>query len=85
MIELGSPEAHSESKNLPQNNKPLRYLSKEACRELVSKYDSHVPPIGITALHSGMCKGEILLRKWAHEDLNSGFVLRDRTENGERR
>ena len=39
----------------------------------------------ITALNSGMRKQEILTLKWDQVDLKHGFILLDRTKNGERR
>ena len=39
----------------------------------------------ITALHSGLRKGEILSLKWDAVDLKHGFILLDRTKNGQRR
>jgi integrase len=72
-------------KQLPENNKRLRYLSKEECAEMINKCDNHVKPIVITALNTGMRKGEILSLKWEHVDLKHSFVLLDRTKNGERR
>lgn len=37
------------------------------------------------ALNTGMRKGEILSLKWDNVDLRHGFILLDRTKNGERR
>lgn len=45
----------------------------------------YVKPIVITALHTGMRKGEILSLKWDNVDLKHGFILLDVTKNGERR
>ena len=48
--------------------------------------DSHLKPIVITALNTGMRRGEILGLKWdEHIDLRHGFILLNRTKNGERR
>ncbi len=38
----------------------------------------------MTALNSGMRKGEILGLKWDNVDLKQGFILLDKTKNGER-
>jgi len=72
-------------KLLPENNRRLRYLSKEECQSLVNACDSHLKPIVVTALNTGMRKGEILNLKWDNVDLQHGFILLDRTKNGERR
>jgi Phage integrase family. len=39
----------------------------------------------VTALNTGMRKQEILTVKWDQLDLKHGFILLDRTKNGERR
>lgn len=72
-------------KLLEENNRRLNYLSKEECQALVNACDSHVRPIVIMALNTGMRKGEILGLKWDNIDLRHGFILLDRTKNGERR
>jgi integrase len=70
---------------LEENNKRLRFLSKDECRALVSSCEPHLRPIVTTALNTGMRKGEILSLKWEQIDLKHGFIMLDRTKNGERR
>jgi integrase len=72
-------------KPLKNVGKRLRYLSREECRELVNACDSHLRPIVVTALNTGMRRGEIFSLKWDNVDLKHGFILLDRTKNGERR
>jgi integrase len=73
-------------KPLRDDGKRLRYLSKEECQALVNACDSHLKPIAITALNTGMRRGEILGLKWdEHIDLRHGFILLNKTKNGERR
>jgi integrase len=72
-------------KLLEENNRRLRYLSKEECQELANNCEPHLKPIIITALNTGMRKGEILNLKWEQVDLKHGFILLDITKNGERR
>ena len=73
-------------KPLRDDGKRLRYLSKEECQTLINACDSHLKPIVITALNTGMRRGEILGLKWdEHIDLRHGFILLNRTKNGERR
>jgi len=73
-------------KLLPENNRRLRYLSKEECQQLVSVCNHYLKPIVITALSTGMRKSEILGLKWDQNiDLRHGFILLDITKNGERR
>jgi len=72
-------------KLLEENNARLRYLSKEECQTLINSCDSHLKPIVIMALNTGMRKGEILSLKWDNVDMKHGFILLDITKNGERR
>lgn len=72
-------------KNLPENNKRLRYLSREEIHNLISACRGITRAIVITALNTGMRKGEILNLKWEKVDLKHGFILLDRTKNGDRR
>ncbi|MHC4196901.1 MAG: site-specific integrase [Planctomycetota bacterium] len=63
----------------------LRFLSKEECQALIEVCSPHLRPIVVTALNSGMRKGEILRLRWEQVDLKHGFILLDITKNGERR
>ena len=72
-------------KLLEENNRRLRYLSKEECQKLLSECDAHVRPIVAVALNTGMRKGEILGLTWDNVDMKHGFILLDHTKNGERR
>jgi integrase len=72
-------------KLLEENNKRLRYLSKEEGQALVQECVSHLKPLVITALNTGMRKSEILFLKWENVDLRHGFILLSVTKNGERR
>lgn len=70
---------------LRDDSRRLRYLSIEECQALINSCDPHLKPIVITALNTGMRKGEILNLKWDNIDLRHGFILLDITKNGERR
>jgi len=74
-------------KLLKEKNKRLRFLSKEECQELLSECSDVVKPIVITALNTGMRRGEILGLKWANVDLKHGFILLEdgMVKNDERR
>jgi len=72
-------------KLLQDNSKRLRYLSKEECQVLINACDPHVKPIVVTALNTGMRRGEVLGLKWDNIDLRHGFILLDITKNGEKR
>jgi len=63
----------------------LRYLTVEEAQGLISVCDDHLRPIVITALHTGMRRGEILNLRWDQVDMQHGFILLDKTKNGERR
>jgi integrase len=72
-------------KLIPENNRRLRFLSSEECQALVESCENHLAPIVITALNTGMRKGEILGLRWDQVDLRHGFILLGVTKNGERR
>ncbi len=70
---------------LSREDKRLRFLSLEEAQGLISVCDDHLKPIVITALNTGMRKGEIFKLTWDEVDLAHGFVLLSKTKNGERR
>lgn len=72
-------------KFLPENNRRLRYLSKDECRALLENCNEHLRSIVIFALNTGCRRGEILSLKWDNVDLKHGFIRLDMTKNGERR
>lgn len=72
-------------KMLEENNKRLRYLSKEESWALLEKCDSHLYPIVLMALNTGMRKSEILNLMWNDVDLVNRFIHVEVTKNGERR
>ncbi len=72
-------------KPLKDTGKRLRYLSKEDCQTLVNACQGLTRAIVITALNTGMRKGEILSLKWEQVDLKNNRILLDRTKNGKRR
>ncbi|MBF0542300.1 MAG: site-specific integrase [Nitrospirae bacterium] len=85
MVEVETSKNISKVKLLQDNSKRLRFLSKEDCQLLVNSCEPHLRPIVITALNSGMRKGEILNLQWNNIDLQHGFILLEITKNGERR
>jgi integrase len=85
MVEEETLKRVRKVKSLEENNKRLRYLTKEECQNLINACDKHLKPIVICALNTGMRKSEILNLKWDNVDLKHGFILLDRTKNGERR
>jgi integrase len=85
LVEDESVKRVHKVKLLEEINSRLRYLTREECQLLIASCDKHLKPVVITALNSGMRKGEILTLKWENVDLRHGFILLDRTKNGERR
>jgi integrase len=85
MVESETLKRIKRVKLLEENNKHLRYLSKEECQELINACGPSLRPIVVTAPNTGMRKGEILNLRWDQVDLKHGFILLDRTKNGERR
>jgi len=70
---------------LEENNRRLRYLSKEECQQLINACANHLKPIVVMAFNTGMRKNEILTLQWDSIDLKHNFILLDKTKNGERR
>jgi len=85
MVEEATLKRIGKAKFLEENNRRLRYLSKEECQELVKACNAHLRPIVIAGLNTGMRKSEILNLVWDRVDLRNGFILLDQTKNGERR
>ena len=85
MVEEETLKRIRKAKLLPENNRRLRYLSKDESQKLVKACEIHLKPIVTTALNTGMRRGEILSLKWDQVDLKNGFILLDVTKNGERR
>lgn len=85
MVESETLKRIRKVKLLRDDSKRLRYLSKEECQTLISACDGHLKPIVQTALNTGMRRGEILGLTWDRVDLKHGFILLDKTKNGDRR
>jgi integrase len=65
------------------NNKRLRYLSEEEIGRLLYYCNGHLKAIVLTALHTGMRKGEILNLKW--QDIRDGLIYLQKTKTNEPR
>ncbi len=85
MIESETLKRIRKVKLLRDDSKRLRYLSKQECHALINNCEPHLKPIVITALNTGMRKGEILNLKWDNVELRNCFILLDITKNGDRR
>ncbi len=80
---LSNPVRHF--RPLRVNNKRLRYLSKEEIEILLEVSDEILRPILVTAIHTGLRRGELFSLQWEDLDLQNGVVLVVDTKNGERR
>ena len=85
MVEEGILKKIRNAKFLPENNKRLRFLSKEECIALFNACVAHLRPIVTIALNTGMRKGELLNLTWAQIDKRHSIILLENTKNGERR
>jgi len=70
----------------PENNRRVRFLSKEESHELINACLPHLRPVVVTALNTGMRKEEILSLRWDDNiDMRHGFIRLLDTKNNERR
>ncbi|MCK4418022.1 MAG: site-specific integrase [Candidatus Latescibacteria bacterium] len=61
--------------------KEPRYLTKEECRALLAQCPPHLYPIVLTALNTGMRKGELFNLMWEDVDFWKGIItVRNRKE-----
>jgi len=64
----------------------LRYLSGPAeADRLLQACDASLRPLVLTALHTGMRKGELLGLTWDLVDMTHGFIRLNQTKNGKAR
>jgi integrase len=69
----------SEVEYFEENNHIERILSRDEEEELLSNCGSHLVPIVIAALNTGMRKFEILSLKWENVDLGQNIIRIDAT------
>ncbi len=64
----------------------LRFLSLEECQALIDACATHLKPIVVTALNTGLRKSNILNLRWDQVDLKHGFILLENKtlKNGQR-
>jgi len=60
---------------LQENNQIERILSIEEEKRLMNSSPSHISPIIVTALNTGMRKSEILTLKWSNVDLENNLII----------
>ena len=63
----------------------IKFLSEEEKERLLNSCNPWLKPIVLTALHTGMRRGEILNLKWNDIDFNRNVVIVRNSKNGERR
>ncbi len=63
----------------------LRILTQEELTRLLNHADAYLKPIIITAVSTGMRKGEILNLKWQEVDFKNGFIRVSKSKNGKAR
>jgi len=85
MVEEEALKRVRKVKLLREDNRRLRFLSKEEMLRLLESCSSHLHPIVLTALNTGMRKSEILNLRWDQVDFKHGFILLGVTKSGERR
>jgi len=68
-----------------ENNKRLRYLEKEEIAKLLKNSRSHLKPIVVVALNTGLRRGELLGLKWHDIDFRRNVIHINNTKNGEKR
>jgi len=72
-------------KLLRENNRRLRYLTKEKIERLVAVSRRHLKPIIILAVNTGMRRGEIFDLQWNHVDLKNRIIEVADPKNGDPR
>ena len=72
-------------KLLKERNARIRYLEEEEIKALVDASSEHLKPILVTALNTGMRKGEILGLKWKDIIFRQRVIVLLDTKNNERR
>lgn len=63
----------------------LRYLTKEEAKVLVASCQGNFRAVVVTAIHTGMRKGELLGLTWDAVDLKHGFIRVRHSKNGQPR
>jgi len=69
----------SEVEYFEEDNKVDRILSRKEEEQLISQCSSHLIPIIITALNTGMRKFEILSLKWGNVNIDNNLIIIEAT------
>jgi integrase len=78
-----SPFDKGKSLLLKENNKRLRFLSKDEIQKLLKECPKYLRRVIECAIHTGMRKGEILSLKWSQ--IRNGFIYLEKTKTNESR
>jgi len=82
MVKKAVREDLREVQKLQEPGGRLRYLTKEEAKELVDSCHGPFRALVMTALHTGMRKGELLKLPWDAVDLKHGFLRVQQSKNG---
>lgn len=83
--ELVSSNPVAKVKKLLEDNHKIRFLTAEEETRLFKHLPEFLKPIVITALQTGMRRGEILTLKWSNIDFEFGFIELLQTKSGKAR
>ena len=72
-------------KQLRGEKKRMRFLNSEEVKSLIHHSSDYLKPIVITAISTGMRRGEILDLKWEHVDLEHRFLRIVKSKNNDSR
>ena len=72
-------------KLLRENNRRIRYLTKDEIDHLMTVSSQHLKPILVMAINTGMRRGEIFNLQWNHVDLKNRIIEVADAKNGARR
>lgn len=79
----GSPFDRGKTLLVKENNKRLRFLSKEEIDRLLPECSRYLRRIVECAIHTGMRRGEILSLKW--DQIRNGLIYLEKTKTSEPR
>jgi integrase len=68
-----------------ETDQRVRYLDQEEIRSLIDACDEHIRPIVLTALRTGMRRGELFNLRWSDVNLKKRFLFIRQSKNGEGR
>jgi integrase len=72
-------------KNLKGETSRMRFLKREEIHRLIDCAAPNLKPVIITAVSTGMRRGEIFNLEWKDVDFENGFIKVEKTKNKERR